>query len=68
MDTMTNKQLENELKQWKAKDEAHRARRAEIMSLLHNDGASMPKIAKMYGCKRQFVQQEIKRHQEQKAT
>ncbi len=58
---MTNK-LETELQQWKAKDAAHRARRAEMMYLLNTEGKSMPQISKIYGCRRQFVQQEIKRH------
>ncbi len=56
--------LENQLSSVKAEQEQIRERRAELMYRLHKAGMKTVRIASIYGCSRQFVQQEISKYLE----
>lgn len=61
--TVVTKKDETALATWKAQDKELRRRRAELMYRLHvNGGLNHRRIAEIYGCKRQFVQQEISKY------
>lgn len=53
------------LAQWKAEDEELHRKRTELFVRLYANGKglSQQRIADIYGCKRQYVQQEIEKAQ-----
>lgn len=61
--TVVNNKDEIALAEWKRLDEELRQKRAELMYRLYSRGMNQQRIANIYGCKRQFVQQELKKYQ-----
>jgi len=47
---------------WKQQDEELRQKRSELMYRFYVSGMSQQRIAEIYGCSRQFVQQEISKY------
>lgn len=64
MTTTVTKQDESALREWKQQDEELRKKRAELMYRLNVAGFSQRRIAEIYGCRQQFVQQEISKYLE----
>lgn len=51
----------NDLAGWKAEDEELHRKRTELFVRLRDAGFTLEHIAQIYGCTRQYVQQEIEK-------